>query len=110
MEIHATPGADRKATEARFSVMQFSLKDEHKIPGYDTFRSVFNMDPDERSDEDCDKLAMLNAAYESPSNPMTDWSDATFFGQKHGCTVLTTMRTEVPLLILRAATRARLLG
>lgn len=59
MEIHATPGADRKATEARFSVMQFSLKDEHKIPGYDTFRSVFNMDPDERSDEDCDKLRPL---------------------------------------------------
>ncbi|KAH8075958.1 zinc-binding domain-containing protein [Aureococcus anophagefferens] len=30
------------------------------------------------------ELAMLNAAYESPSNPMTDWSDATFFGQKRG--------------------------
>jgi hypothetical protein len=26
---------------------------------------------------------------------MTDWSDATFFGQKHGCTVITTMRSEV---------------
>ena len=41
------------------------------------------------------ELAMLNAAYESASNPMTDWSDSTFFGQKHGCTVITTMRTEV---------------
>ncbi|KAH8083941.1 zinc-binding domain-containing protein [Aureococcus anophagefferens] len=40
------------------------------------------------------ELAMLNAAYESPSNPMTDWSDATFFGQKRGSAWIPNLRPD----------------
>jgi len=38
---------------------------------------------------------MLAAAFESPAAKITDWGDASFFSQKHGCTVMATMRSEV---------------
>ena len=59
MEIHGTGATSGKKSGARFSVMHFSLKEEHKIPGYDNFRVVFNDDPEERSEESCEKLRPL---------------------------------------------------
>ena len=59
MEIHGHGETSGEKSGARFSVMQFSLKDEHKIPGYDTYRVVFNDDPSDRSEESCEKLRPL---------------------------------------------------